>query len=60
MNNMIGVTLTGGHIPQIKSIELNKDKILFIEHRSDKTVRICFGENINFVLSEYEWENRNK
>lgn len=60
MNNMIGVKLTGGHLPQIKSIELNKDKILFIEHRSDNTVRICFGENVSFILSEYEWENRNK
>ena len=60
MNNMISVTLTGVHAPQIKSIELNKDKILFIEHRSDKTVRIGFSENISFILSEYDWTHRNK
>ena len=54
MNNMIGVTLTGEHIQQIKSIELNKDKILYIEYRSDNTVRVCLGENVNIVFSEYD------
>lgn len=60
MKNMIGVTLTGEHTPQIKSIELSSDKILYIEHRSDRTVRICFGENVNLVLSEYDWTRRYK
>ena len=60
MNNMIGVTLTGEHIQQIKSIELNKDKILYIEYRSDNTVRVCLGENVNIVFSEYDWTHRNK
>ena len=60
MNEMITVKIARSDLPQVRSVEFNGDKILFIEHRSDKTVRICFGENVNFVLSECELENRNK
>ena len=60
MNEMITVKIARSDLPQVRSVEFNRDRILFIEHRSDKTVRICFGENVNFVLSEYELENRNR
>ena len=60
MNEMITVKIARSDLPQVRSVEFNRDRILFIEHRSDKTVRIRFGENVNFVLSEYELENRNR
>lgn len=60
MNEMITVKIARSELPQIRSVEFNRDRILFIEHRSDNTVRICFSENVSFILSEYDWENRNK
>lgn len=60
MNEMITVKIARLDLPQVRSVEFNRDRILFIEHRSDNTIRICFGENVSFILSEYEWENRNK
>ena len=60
MNEMITVKIARYDLPQVRSVEFNRDRILFIEYRSDKTVRICFGENVSFILSEYDWENRNR